>query len=343
MDRDNSLDRTLLSVVVPVFNEEQSLPELGRRLTSAVVGLGFGGEEFLLVSDGSQDGSERIIRAMVARDPRFRGVFLTRNFGHQAAISAGLERASGSVVAVLDADLQDPPEVLGPLINALDQGADVAFGVRSKRAEGAAKRLAYGAFYRLLRFVSTIEIPLDAGDFCCMRRPVLDAMLELPERRRFLRGLRAWVGFTQVGVPFERAARLAGEPKYTFRKLLGLAFDGLFSFTSLPIRVIQFVGFVLSAMAVAVAMGYVAWSFAMPDRFPTGFASLIVSIWFFAGVQLLCLGIVGEYVARICDEVRGRPTSMVREEIGRSPVEADDAMVSFTVVAPDRDRPSKSA
>ena len=312
-------DRSLLSVVVPVFNEAENLGGLERRIGPAVETLGFDDHEFIIVSDGSTDGSEAIIRAMIRRDPRYCGLFLTRNFGHQAALSAGLERAAGSVIAVIDGDLQDPPEALAALIAALDGGADVAFGVRRRRREGWSKRLCYAAFYRLLRAVAEVDIPPDAGDFCCLRRPVLEAMLALPERRRFVRGLRAWVGFRQVGVVYHRHGRAGGVPKYTLRKLVTLAFDGLFSFTALPIRIIQAAGFILSALAVAVAISYVAWwSFAAPDRFPSGFASLIVSIWFFAGVQLLCLGIIGEYVARTCEEVRGRPSSIVREFVGRA-------------------------
>ena len=311
------MDRSLLSVVVPVFNEAENLGDLERRLEPAVATLGFDDLEFIVVSDGSTDDSEALIREMIRRDPRYRGVFLARNFGHQAALSAGLDAAEGSVIAIIDGDLQDPPEAIAPLVRALEGGADVAFGIRRGRREGWPKRLCYDAFYRLLRAVAEVEIPLDAGDFCCLRRPVLDAIRSLPERRRFVRGLRAWVGFRQVGVLYHRQGRAEGVSKYTLRKLVGLAFDGLFSFTTLPIRVIQGAGFVLSALAVAVAIAYVAWSFAAPERFPSGFASLIVSIWFFAGVQLLCLGIVGEYVARTCEEVRGRPSSVVREVVGR--------------------------
>jgi dolichol-phosphate mannosyltransferase len=318
------LDRSMLSVVVPVFDEQEALPELERRLAGAVEPLRFEAYEFLIVSDGSRDRSEELIRGMVARDPRYRGVFLSRNFGHQEAISVGLRYARGSVVAVIDGDLQDPPEAIAGLVGALAGGADVAFGVRTGRKESLPIRLAYSGFYRLLRAVSAIEIPLDSGDFCCMRRPVVDAILALPERRRFLRGLRAWVGYRQVGVAYERAARHSGTPKYTLRKLVALAYDGLFSFSTLPIRLMQVAGFVLSALAIAVAMGYVIWSFLTPERFPAGFASQIVSIWFFAGVQLFCLGIVGEYVARTCDEARGRPPAVVREVVASRQAESDE-------------------
>jgi glycosyltransferase involved in cell wall biosynthesis len=316
------LDRSLLSVIVPIFNEQDTLPELERRLPAALSGLGFDALEFLLVSDGSVDGSEAIIREMVARDRRFRGIFLTRNFGHQAAISTGLSHARGSVIAIIDGDLQDPPEAIAALVQALAGGADVAYGIRSKRKENFIKQSAYFTFYRLLRSISAIDIPLDTGDFCCLRRRVVDAMLKLPERNRFVRGLRAWVGYTQVGVEYERAARFAGAPKYTLRKLLALAYDGLFSFTSLPIRFIQMTGFLLSLVAIMVAVSYFVWFLIAPDRFPRGFASLIISIWFFAGIQLFCLGVVGEYVLRTCEEGRGRPVALVREVVGRD--EADE-------------------
>jgi glycosyltransferase involved in cell wall biosynthesis len=309
------LDRSLLSVIVPIYNEQETLPELEHRLTEAVSGLGFDALEFVLVSDGSVDRSEAMICEIVARDRRFRGIFLTRNFGHQAAISIGMSHAKGSVIAIIDGDLQDPPEAIALLVQALEQGADVAYGIRSKRKENLIKQSAYFAFYRLLRSVSAIDIPLDTGDFCCLRRRVVNAMLALPERNRFVRGLRAWVGYTQVGVEYQRAARFAGTPKYTLRKLLGLAYDGLFSFTRLPIRFIQMTGFLLSFVVILVAITYFVWYLIAPDQFPRGFASLIISIWLFAGVQLFCLGVVGEYVLRTCEEGRGRPMALVREVV----------------------------
>ncbi len=318
------LDRSRLSVIVPIYNEEETLSELEARLPSAVECLGFEDLEFILVSDGSHDASESIICEMVERDPRFRGVFLTRNFGHQAAVSTGLNYARGSVVVIIDGDLQDPPEVIPELVDALERGADVAYAVREKRKENIFKRFAYFAFYRLLSGISSIDIPLDTGDFCCMRRRVVDAMLTLPERNRFVRGLRAWVGFKQVGVTYERAARFAGTPKYTLRKLFALAYDGLFSFTRMPVRVIQAIGLVLSTVSLLIAVGYLLTYLIAPERFPRGFASLIISIWFFGGVQLLCLGIVGEYVIRTHDEGKGRPSALVREVIEQEDSESMD-------------------
>jgi len=300
---------------VPIFNEEQVLPELVRRLTAVLDDTGFGSAEVLLVDDGSTDSSETLIREAVARDGRFQGILLSRNFGHQAAVSIGLERANGSVVGVIDGDLQDPPEALAPLLQAIERGADVAYGVRTARKEGLFKRAAYSIFYRFLRRSASIDIPADTGDFCVMRREIVDDMLKLPERNRFVRGLRAWVGRNQVGVPYEREARFAGEPKYTLRKLMGLAYDGLFSFSVLPIRLMQIMGFLVSTISVAVALGYLVWRLVEPERFNQGFATLTISIWFLAGVQLFFLGIVGEYLTRTFDESRRRPVAIVREVV----------------------------
>jgi polyisoprenyl-phosphate glycosyltransferase len=312
--------REFLSIIVPIFNEEENLPELRRRLSSTVEELQFAQNEVLLISDGSVDRSEAMIRSIVAEDPLFKGVFLTRNFGHQAAVSVGLSQAKGSLVVVIDADLQDPPEAIPLLLKAIDEGADVAYAVRKHRKEGALKKVAYSAFYRLLQRLADIDIPLDSGDFSCITRPVVDAMLQLPERNRFIRGLRAWVGYRQVGVEYERAARFAGSPKYSFRKLLGLAYDGLFSFSKLPIRLIQFLGFVASGIALLIACVYVVCYFVIRTPIPPGFFTLIVSIWFLTGVQLLFLGIVGEYVVRTYDEVRHRPVALVREIVAHRDV-----------------------
>lgn len=304
-----------LTVIVPVYNELDNLPELRRRLSSVVGSLGVSGSEVILVSDGSTDGSEALMAEYVMDDPLFVAIFLTRNFGHQAAVSVGLAAASGDVVCVIDGDLQDPPEAIPELMTAISAGADVAFAIRTRRKESMAKRFAYSAFYRLLQRVSNIDIPLDSGDFCCMRRCVVDAMLQLPERNRFVRGLRAWVGFKQVGVAYERSARFAGRPKYNFWALCKLAYDGIFSFTELPVKVMQFLGFAVSFTALLVAVCYALWRFVSPQVFPTGFATIAISLWFLAGVQLLFLGVLGEYVVRTFDEVRRRPTALVRETL----------------------------
>lgn len=305
-----------LSIIVPVFNEEENLPELRRRIAAFVASSGFAMAEVLLISDGSRDRSEEIIARIVEEDPLFVGLFLTRNFGHQAAVSLGLEQARGDIVAIIDGDLQDPPEAIGLLLKAIRSGADVAYGVRTARKENVIKRTAYFAFYRLLKRVSSIDIPLDTGDFCVMRRCVVNDMLRLPERQRFVRGLRAWVGYTQVGVTYERAARFAGAPKYTLRKLIALAYDGLFSFSGVPVRAMQFLGFAISGLAFITAAAYLLIAMLSPHRdWPVGWPTVVISIWLLAGVQLLFLGIVGEYVYRTFDESRRRPPALLRQRL----------------------------
>jgi polyisoprenyl-phosphate glycosyltransferase len=304
------LDRSLLSIVIPLYNESEVMVTLWKRLDGVLGTLNFQAAEVLLVDDGSTDDTPLLIRRIAERDPRFLGIFLSRNFGHQAAVSTGLGFARGSVVAIIDGDLQDPPETLHAMTDALED-AEIAYGIRAQRKESAPKRAAYHIFYRLLRRIASIDIPLDAGDFCCMRRVVVDAMAQLPERRRFVRGLRAWVGFSQLGVPYEREARFAGQPKYTLAKLVRLSYDGLFSFSGLPIRVMQLLGFMVSISALLVAFAYLVLYFIAPEAFPIGFATLVISIWFIGGAQLLFMGLVGEYVYRTFEEARGRPTAIV--------------------------------
>jgi dolichol-phosphate mannosyltransferase len=324
-------NHTSLSIIVPVHNEEQNLRELCRQLRDAIESLQPMCVEVLLVSDGSTDRSEPMIAEIVAQDDRFKGIFLTRNFGHQAAVSVGLEYSVGAIVSIIDGDLQDPPNEIPRLMAALEEGADIVYGVRRDRKEGWFKRAAYATFYRLLRTIADIEIPLDSGDFCCMRREVVDAILQLPECNRFVRGLRAWVGYRQVGVEYERSARHAGTPSFTLAKLVRLAYDGLFSFSAMPIRMMQALGFCISFAALCVATFYVVFFLLKPSAFPQGFATITVSIWLLAGVQLFFLGVLGEYVVRIFDEVRRRPTALVRQivtndlSVTRAPFEEIDA------------------
>lgn len=275
----------------------------------------FSDTEVIFVSDGSTDRTDEFLADIVQKDCRCRALILTRNFGHQAAVTTGLRKITADIVAVIDGDLQDPPEVIEQLVNAIDAGADVAYGVRRKRKENLLKRISYFAFYRLLKSVASIDIPLDAGDFCAMRRSIVDALNDLPERNRFVRGLRAWVGGRQVGVEYERAERFSGMPKYTMSKLFALTYDGLFSFSSVPVRFAQILGACVSLGALVATIGYITWYFLQPERFPQGFATLVISIWFLGGVQLLFMGIVGEYVFRSCDESRRRPVALIGKEL----------------------------
>jgi dolichol-phosphate mannosyltransferase len=303
--------RPRISFVIPLFNEQENLPELHRRLRAALDPLDIE-PEIILVNDGSSDATPTMIHMLSQADPRVVGVMLSRNFGHQAAVSAGIAECTGDAVIVMDGDLQDPPEVLEQFIARWRDGAEVVYAVRTKRKEGLLKRAAYGAFYRLLRKLSDIDIPLDSGDFGLMDRKVVNALLALPERQRFVRGLRCFVGFRQEGLVYERAGREAGAPKYTFKALVRLAMDGLISFSSAPLNLITYLGL----GSCVFALGLIAWVMGraiIGQRPPEGWASTMVVVLFFGSVQLLSLGIIGEYLRRIFLEVKGRPTYIVRD------------------------------
>jgi len=299
-----------VSVVLPVFNEQENLPELYDRLTTVLSGQGVS-YELVFVDDGSKDSSVALVQALAAADRHVALIELARNFGHQVAISAGLDFARGRAVAVMDADLQDPPELLPDLIAAWRAGNDVVYGIRTKRKESWAKRTAYDLFYRLLRRVANVEIPLDAGDLCIMDRRVVDALCSMPERNRFVRGLRSWVGLRQIGLPYERQARHSGRPKYSYARLVLLALDGFISFSHVPLRLASLLGLAISL----VSFGFAAFYFVQKlttGLTPAGFPTLVVAIFFLAGVQLITIGVLGEYVGRIFDEVKRRPLYVVR-------------------------------
>jgi len=303
-----------LSVVIPIFNEEETLPALFERLSSVLVRLG---EPFevIFVNDGSRDGSERMLRDFHARDPRFKSIHFSRNFGHQTAITCGLDHSRGQAVVAMDGDLQDPPEVLPDLLARWREGFEVVYAVRQKRKEGLLKRSAYKAFYWLLRKVSYLDIPLDSGDFSLVDRRVVDLLSSMPERNRFVRGLRTWVGFRQVGYEYAREARFAGESKYNLTKLFKLAFDGLVSYSYVPLRLVSNVGMLVSALALAY-MAYLLLARLFGGTPIEGWTSTIVIMLFLGGVQLLSLGVIGEYVGRIFEEVKQRPHYVVRERVG---------------------------
>lgn len=305
-----SLSPPMLSIVIPVFNEEENLPALHARLTRTLTEQGLD-YEIVFVDDGSHDRSPEILRRLEAEDHRVVVVEFARNFGHQVAISAGLEHTRGRVVSIMDADLQDPPEVLHTFLAKWQEGWEVVYAVRTERKEWWGKRLAYAGFYRLLQRVANIEIPLDAGDFCVMDRKVVDLLVRMPERNRFVRGIRSWVGFRQVGVPYERQTRHAGTPKYTLRKLIYLALDGLVSFSHMPLRIITLLGFTVSLLSFLVALFYFIKKLTIGVGV-AGFTTLVVSIFFLAGIQLMTIGVIGEYIGRISDEVKHRPLYVAR-------------------------------
>jgi dolichol-phosphate mannosyltransferase len=307
--------RPTVSVVLPVYNERENLEPLIARLVSVLkktVGASF---EVLFVDDGSRDGSAEILDSFHARDPRLKTIHFSRNFGHQSALQAGLEEATGDAVVLMDADLQDPPELLEGFIDQWRQNFDVVYAVRKKRKEGLFKRAAYAAFYRTMSAIAEIDVPLDAGDFCLMDRRVVDVLTSLPERNRFLRGLRSWVGFKQAAIEYEREARYAGEPKYTLRKLMRLAFSGYVGFSAAPLRAAVWLGI----MSAAAGFLMIVWAVTSKLRgipIPQGWASTVALILFSGGVQLLMLGVIGEYLSRVYDEVRRRPHFVVRSRTG---------------------------
>lgn len=303
-----------LSVVIPVYNEAENIPVLYGRLIAVLedANINF---EIVFVDDGSGDESVRRLNELGASDKRVVVIELARNFGHQVAITAGLDFARGQAIAVMDADLQDPPEVLPKFIAKWREGHDVVYAIREHRKEGWLKKASYKAFYRVLRRVSNVEIPLDAGDFCVMDRRVVDLLKNMPERNRFVRGIRSWVGHNQVGLPFERHARYAGTSKYTVGRLILLALDGLISFSYVPLRFITALGLSVSFLSLFLAVFFFVKKL-LYGLSPPGYASVIVSIFFLAGIQLITLGVIGEYVGRIFEEAKRRPMYVLRRVSG---------------------------
>lgn len=299
-----------VTVATCVYNEELLAEELVRRVTAVLDGLPGGAHEFVIVDDGSRDRTLALLEAAAARDPRLVVVAFSRNFGHQAALTAGLDHATGDVVILMDGDLQDPPELIPAFLAKHAEGFDVVYAVRSERQESWHLRLAYRLFYRLANAMASLPLPLDAGDFGLMSRRAVDAMRSSPERQRYLRGLRAWVGFRQAALPVPRAARHAGEPKYGASKLLRLAFDGLFAFSIAPIRAAT----VLGAFAIVGSLLFALYALYVRlvlDRAPVGFTALLFVSIFAFGTLLLFLGLIGEYVGRIYEEVKARPLYVV--------------------------------
>lgn len=305
-----------LSIAIPVFNEEENLPQLAERLKSTMSALQFEDYEIIFVDDGSRDGTPQLLAALHDADQHIRVVRFSRNFGHQAALQAGMDECQGDALVFMDADLQDPPEVIADFVKQWKAGYDIVYAIRKQRKENILKRACYKLFYRSLQLVANIDVPLDAGDFCLMDKRVVDALTALPERNRFLRGLRSWIGFAQIGVEYERQARLAGTPKYTVRKLLGLALSGYIGFSAMPLRVASALG-TCSALA---GLGLIVWAVVQKvvgHPTPWGWASTVSIMLFLGGMQLGVLGIIGEYLSRTYDEVRGRPTYVVSRRLDR--------------------------
>jgi dolichol-phosphate mannosyltransferase len=304
-----------LSVGIPVYNEAAVLPELLTRLLRVLDALEGGPHEVVFVDDGSTDGSRRLLIEAATRDRRVKVVALSRNFGHQAALGAALDHATGDAVVLMDADLQDEPEVIPELVRHHLAGADVVFARRASREEGRLLRAAYWLFYRVVSRLSDVRLPLDSGDFALLGAPVISALRRLPEHQRYLRGLRAWVGFKQVGIDVHRRARFAGQPKYTTWKLIVLALDGICSFSVVPLRAAALAGLVAIVLS-ALFSCYAIYVRFVVGRVPEGFTANILVMSFLAGVQLFFLGVIGEYLGRLYGEVKGRPAYVVAEIVG---------------------------
>ena len=308
-----------LSIVIPCFNEEACIPELHRRLTAAAreaVGEAY---EIVLVNDGSRDGSWPAMQKLADTDPHVVGVNLSRNHGHQLALTAGLDLCRGETILIIDADLQDPPELLSPMLEAMrEQDADVVYGVRRSRSgETAFKRATAHGFYRLLSRATEIDIPLDAGDFRLMSRRALDALLAMSEQSRFIRGMVAWIGFRQVPFAYDREVRFAGTTKYPLSKMLRFALDALTGFSSAPLKLASHAGLLLSLGSLLI-LAYIAYAF-IAGRSIQGWTSLMLVVVVLGAVQMFVLALMGEYIGRLYNEVKGRPLYIVQEVAGGEP------------------------
>ncbi|WP_430014732.1 glycosyltransferase family 2 protein [Microcystis protocystis FBCC-A270] len=304
------------SLIIPIYNEEETIPELYRRVSDVMDSLD-DSVELILINDGSRDCSLNLMRELQERDARVCYISFARNFGHQAAVTAGLNFARGQVIVVLDADLQDPPELIPKMIESWQAGYHVVYAQRTKRKkESWFKRLTAYVFYRLLRQLADVDIPADTGDFCLMDRQVVDVLNSMPERNRYIRGLRAWIGFRQTAVKFERDPRFAGEVKYTFKKSLALAVNSLVSFSKIPLRISTYLGLFSALIALLMALLVLYWRLQQPDSPVTGLATILIAVFFLGSVQLISIGILGEYVGRIYEEVKGRPAYTIAEIAG---------------------------
>lgn len=272
--------------------------------------------EVVLIDDGSRDRTAELMQALALSDPRYHCVFLSRNHGHQLALSAGMNEARGTeAIMVIDGDLQDPPELLTDFYQLYKEGNDVVYAVRRKRKEGFIKRAGYHLFYRLLRSISYIEIPLDSGDFALVSRRVVDVMNKMPEESRYLRGMRTWVGFKQIGFEYERDERIAGESKYSFKQLFRLAYNGIFNFSEFPIKLLTRLGGTAIAFAMLYFIYNVIKKYVLGQEVPEGFPATLFTIIFFGGMNLFGLGIIGEYVLRIFFQSKGRPLFIIKSKI----------------------------
>ena len=304
-----------VSLAIPVYNEEAVVPELLRRTTAVLDTLAGGPHEIVFANDGSSDRTLELLEKAAQHDDRLVVVDLSRNFGHQIALTAALDHVSGDVAILMDGDLQDPPEAVPSLIEAYQQGYDVVYVRRVNRKESWWLRACYYVFYRMLAVLSSTQLPLDSGDFGLMSRRVIEEMRRMPEHHRYLRGLRTWVGFRQIGIPIERSARAGGKPKYSPIKLLMLAFDGIFAFSIVPLRAAAILG--ASAILLSVLYSLYALYVKFFRGSPQGFTAIIIVMTFLSGMNLFFMGVIGEYIGRVYEETKGRPHYVIGRIVGR--------------------------
>jgi polyisoprenyl-phosphate glycosyltransferase len=320
---DTTKNHPRVSLAIPVYNEEAVVPELIRRTTAVLDSLPGGPHEIVLANDGSSDRTLEMLEKAAENDDRIVVVGLSRNFGHQTALTAALDQVSGDVAILMDGDLQDPPEAIPTLLDAYQQGYDVVYVRRVNRKESWWLRLCYFLFYRLLAALSSTQLPLDSGDFGLMSRRVIEEMRRMPEHHRYLRGLRTWVGFRQIGIPIERSARHAGRPKYGPIKLLMLAFDGIFAFSIVPLRAAAISGMI------AILLSCLYTIYALYVKFwvgsPKGFTTIIIVVTFLSGMNLFFLGVIGEYIGRVYEETKGRPHYVIGKMIKKRGLNRDAA------------------
>ena len=306
-----------ISIIVPLYNEEEVVPLLFERLDELIANFTFGDIEIVLVDDGSKDQTSRLIVQKAEKNSHYTTIILSRNFGHQRAITAGIEMSRGTEgIMIIDGDLQDPPELLFDFYSHYKKGFDIVYAIREDRKENWIKKTCYHLFYRILNALSEIDLPLDSGDFCFISRKATNELIQLNEESRYLRGLRAWIGFKQIGIPYSRDIRIAGTSKYTFQKLVQLAHNGLYNFSNVPLKMLSYIGF--SGIFISIVYFiYILISHLLSIEIPTGFTTIIFVIIFFGCIQLLSLSILGQYLLRIFFQVKKRPLYIIDRVISK--------------------------
>ena len=308
------MEKYQISIVIPLYNEEKMFEELTSRLTGILDNFS-SKIQVVLVNDGSRDNTPLLMENISLKDRRFKSVFLSRNHGHQLAVSAGLSYADGEEgIMIIDGDLQDPPELITEFYMKLKEGYDVVYGIRKNRKEGFLLRLCFWAYYRIQRMLSNYDIPMDSGDFCMMSTRVKNIMVSMPEQSRYLRGMRSWVGFKQYGYPYDRNQRMAGKSKYNFKKRIEIGLNGIFNFSKVPIRSMYLLGFISILISVIYTL-YLLYLKLTSAYLPAGYVTIIFAVSFFSGVQLITLGLIGEYVFRMYTQVRERPLFIIDKVI----------------------------